>query len=79
MGWNCPACGKLLKPEKAMSDIAKALWKVGSGLFLPKGEPRVCSCEGCGSRFLIFEGEQPRIYLNSVIVCMNDGEGDVHD
>jgi len=58
MGWNCPACGRLLKSETPS-------WQA---------ELREHRCENCGSRFIIVEGKQPRTYLNSVVICIDDGE-----
>ena len=75
MGWNCFTCGTLLKPDEPMSDVAQALWSFRpAGLILPKGKIRVYSCPNCGARFVVVEGEQPRIYLNSAMVCIDDGE-----
>jgi len=78
MGWNCNNCGHLLAPDKPRTDMANALWKVGisGSIKLPfhSGELKAYRCKHCGARFLVFEGKQPRIYLRSIMVCVDDGE-----
>ena len=80
MGWNCNACGHSLKPEKNMTDIAQFFWSFAPKdgpqrlPFLPKGEPKVYSCPNCHSIFIVMEAAQPRIYLGSVMICIDDGE-----
>lgn len=75
MGWNCNNCGHLLKPDAARTDMVRALWNAGEVFsFLPKRKPKVYSCDNCGARFVVIEGEPPRIYLMSVMVCIDDGE-----
>lgn len=87
MGWNCNACGHLLKPEKTMTYIAKFFWsfvleseRAPERLpFFPEGEPRVCSCPNCKSVYIVYivmQAKQPRIYLGSVMICINDGESE---
>jgi DNA-directed RNA polymerase subunit RPC12/RpoP len=65
MGWNCTACGELLSPMEP----------IGTDRFvLVDSKARVLRCKKCNSRYLIIEGVQPRIYLNSVVICVDDGE-----
>lgn len=56
MGWNCPACGYLLRPNG--EEIEDRI--------------RRYDCDHCGSKFLIIAGKPPRIYLNSLVVCIDD-------
>ena len=58
MGWNCPACGYLLRREEKACQHGLGTYR----------------CNYCTSRFLIVEGKQPRTYLNSVMICIDDGE-----
>ncbi|MGQ9641848.1 MAG: hypothetical protein ACUVUF_06970 [Candidatus Bathycorpusculaceae bacterium] len=66
MGWNCPVCGSLLKP-------LTPTWQ------MEIGKPRIHVCPNCKSRFLVWEGRQPRPYLNSLILCVDDGEGKLEE
>ena len=77
MGWNCNACGHLLKPEKNMTNIAKFFWSFAPKSehkrlpFLPEGKPKVYSCSHCNSKFIVMGEAQ---YLGSVMICIDDGE-----
>jgi hypothetical protein len=65
MGWNCPACGTLLKP-----DVYVYIAEKGS----ERARPRTYDCPQCKAKYLVVEGMQPRIYFTSVIICIDDGE-----
>lgn len=76
MGWNCNNCGSLLRPDLPRTEDIKLFWHLTRVASLFPGEPRVCVCPNCQARFVIVQGEQPRIYLRSIMICLDDGEGD---
>jgi hypothetical protein len=78
IGWNCPACGTLLKP-----DVHIHISERERDAHLPRDilpyddkllQTHTYSCPQCNAKYLVVEGTQPRIYFKSAVICIDDGE-----
>ena len=69
IGYNCLACGALLNPIELREFPREIVDR-----FPQETRVRRLSCRGCSSVFLLYEGRQPDIYQDAVLVCVKQGE-----